>query len=81
MSVPGGAITELTAELEWDEAQGVLRILHQLFASAQAVAEGWTAEPVAHGFHASKGSCTATFVIAAASTVDLVGCRLPIIDR
>jgi hypothetical protein len=71
MTVPGGASTKLTAELEWHEAEGALRALRQLFANAHAVAEGWAAEPVAHGFHVSKGGCTATFVVAAAGTGDL----------
>jgi hypothetical protein len=78
MTVPGGASTELTAELEWHEAQGALRTLRRLFATAHAVAEGWAAEPVAHGFHVSKGGCTATFVVAVAGTGDLAG-RLDLI--
>jgi hypothetical protein len=73
MTVPGAASTELTAELEWHEAEGALRTLRRLFANAQAVAEGWAAEPVAHGFHVAKGGCTATFVVAAAGSGDLAG--------
>lgn len=81
MTVPGGASTELTAELEWHEAQGALRALRQLFANAHAVAEGWAAAPVAHGFYVSKGGCSATFVVAAAGTSDLAGRLHPITAR
>ena len=73
MTKPGGASSELTAELAPHEAQAALRALHQLLASASAMAEGWTAEPVAHGFQVSKGAFTATFMVAAAGTVDLSG--------
>jgi hypothetical protein len=81
MTVEGGASTELTAEMEWREAQCALRALRRLFANDQAATEGWASEPLAHGFRVSKGGCTATFEVTPAGTRDLAGRAHPITAR
>jgi|GEM_PF-4355255 len=68
-----GERVELTGDLPWGEARGMLAQLRRLFSDRDARAQGWTVAPSPRGFAASRGGTSVTFGIAEMPAVDLVG--------